>query len=157
MHTAAVAAIMMSSSVPELVVSYGDSGETTRVDIGVEPSVELSDEQVEDAISRLYSFLKTAFHLPRDNRLTLHETETGRTLSKETFRDPSYVSNFPRYWYLTASNGYTAATVPPVYQSLSMEDSTVSACMVIDQCTSRCTCIWVHGSRRGGHYWVLTL
>lgn len=109
------------SRVPEIVVSYGDSGETTRVDIGLVPRLELRDEQVDDATSKLYSFLKSAFHLPSESRLTLYETETGRILSKETFRDPSFVSNFPRYWYLTASNGYSAP--PAVFQSLSMEDS----------------------------------
>ena len=114
------------SSIPEIVVSYGDRGDSTCVDIGVLPCLELRDEQVQEATDRLYSFLRSAFHLPYDSRLTLHETENGRILSKETFRDPSFVKQFPKYWYLTAENGYNAASIAPTFQSLSVEDSIVS-------------------------------
>ncbi len=118
------------SSIPEIIVSYGAGGESTCVDIGIVPSLELSDEQVEEATTKLFSFLRSAFHLPFESRLTLHATESGRTLSNETFRDPSFVSNFPRYWYMTAGNGFNASNSTSVFQSLSAEDSTVS----ISQC-----------------------
>lgn len=116
------------STIPEIVVSYGNRGDSTCVGIGVVPSLELRDEQVEEATNNLYNFLRSAFHLPCESRLTLHETESGRILSNETFRDPSFVSNFPRYWYLTAVNGFNAPDITSVFQSLSVEDSTVS-CM----------------------------
>ncbi len=116
----------MSSPIPEIVVSYGGGGDSTCVDIGIVPSLELQDEEVEEATSNLYEFLRSAFHLPCESKLTLHETESGRILSNETFRDPSFVSNFPRYWYLTAGNGFNAPHITSMFQSLSMDDSTVS-------------------------------
>ena len=35
----------------------------------------------------------------------LHEAESGRILTKESFRDPSFISCFPRHWYLTVEKG----------------------------------------------------
>ena len=139
------------SSVPEIVVSYGNGGESTCVDIGVVPSLELRDEQVEEATSNLFSFLRSAFHLPFESRLILHETESGRTLSNETFRDPSFVSNFPRYWYLTAGNGYNASILTSaVFQSLSAEDSTVSVVMYIFE-TTNVICCYQYKPLDSGH------
>ena len=111
------------TSTPEIIVSYGDRGDRTCVSIGLVPGVELRDEEVDEATVQLLASVRSAFHIPIESRLTLHETETGRILSNETFRDPTFIPNFPRYWYLTVENGFTSLST--MFHSLS-EDDTVS-------------------------------
>ena len=111
------------AATPTIIVSY--AGREERLEIGVKPSVELGDDEVEKAAEELWNKLRQVFQLTVDSRLTLHETETetGRILSKETFRDPSHIPIFPKYWYLTVDNGYNTASLANLnFQSLSGED-----------------------------------
>lgn len=109
------------TSTPEIIVSYGDRGDRTCVSIGLVPGVELRDEEVDEATVQLLASVRSAFHIPIESRLTLHETETGRILSNETFRDPTFIPNFPRYWYLTVENGFTSLST--MFHSLSEDDT----------------------------------
>ena len=90
---------MVSTSLPVIVVSYG--GREERLTLSVRPCLELSDAEADQAADYVWKSLREMFSLPADAELTLHETESGRTMSKESFRDPSYLLRFPKFWYLT--------------------------------------------------------
>ena len=88
---------------PSITVSY--NGSEKRVALSVHPSLELTDSQVENAEGELYSLLRRLFNVV-DSSLAfyLHEVETGRVMSRESFRQPSYCQNFPTHWYMVLEN-----------------------------------------------------
>lgn len=86
------------SALLEVTVSYDNKDETFYV--GTRPSLELSDLQVDQAYDHLWQDVRRFFHLPMDSRATLYEAETNRILSKETFRDPTCIKKFPKYWFV---------------------------------------------------------
>ena len=90
---------MVSTSLPVIVVSYG--GREERLTLSVRPRLELSDAEADQAADYVWKSLKEMFSLPAAAEPTLHETESGRTMSKESFRDPAYLLTFPKFWYLT--------------------------------------------------------
>ena len=87
----------------EITVSY--SGREKRIPLSVRPSLELSDVQVDQAELELSGIVSLAFGVPTEVEFCLHEAESGRILTKESFRDPSFISSFPRHWYLTVEKG----------------------------------------------------
>ena len=97
----------MAATSPVITVSYG--GVERQLSIGIRPALELGDTEVDEAEEQLRSALRRAFSLPDEARLTVHETESGRCLSKESFRDPANLSQFPKYWYLRVDNGYSTS------------------------------------------------
>jgi len=86
----------------KITVSY--AGREKRIPLVVSPSLELSDVQVEYAESELHRVVRHVFQLPYESRFYLHEAESGRIMSRETFREPTQLSAFPRHWYLTVEN-----------------------------------------------------
>jgi len=95
----------------KITVSY--AGIDKRIPLVVTPSLELSDEQVMYAESELHRVIRHVFKIPHESLFYLHEAESGRIMSKETFREPTQLSAFPRHWYLTVENynGTGAAVV----------------------------------------------
>lgn len=83
----------------KITVSY--NGRERRIPLVVQPSLELSDFQVDQAELELCGIVRLAFNVPTEVEFSLREAETNRTLTKESFRDPSYLQAFPKYWYLT--------------------------------------------------------
>ena len=116
---------MVSTSLPVIVVSYG--GREERLTLSVRPCLELSDAEADRAAEHVWKSLREMFALPSEAELTLHETESGRTMSKESFRDPVYLLNFPKFWYLTVES-----TPALSFHSLDVEEvicmATRSAC-----------------------------
>lgn len=95
-------------STPYITVSY--SGQEERVCLSVQPSLELSDLQVDHAEGELHLLLRKLFKVEQDITFYLHEAETRRVMSKESFREPRYCKNFPTHWFLVmdsyvATNG----------------------------------------------------
>ncbi len=88
----------MNRPVPTITVSY--DGSEKRVALGVQPSLELSDSEVEKAESALHTLLRRLFSVESGCAFYLHEVETGRVMSKESFRQPSYCQTFPTHWFL---------------------------------------------------------
>jgi len=86
----------------KITVSY--AGREKRIPLVVSPSLELSDVQVEYAESELHRVVRHVFQLPYESLFYLHEAESGRIMSRETFREPTQLSAFPRHWYLTVEN-----------------------------------------------------
>ena len=82
----------------QITVSF--SGQEQVLPLSVRPSLELNDHKVNAAEVQLDEALRAAFSLNTNAKLYLHETMTGQILSKESFRDPGYCSEFPRHWYL---------------------------------------------------------
>ena len=97
----------MAATTPTITVSYGRI--ERQFPICVRPSLELSDAEVDREEERLCSALKRAFSLPDGVRVTVYDTVSDRSLSKETFRDPSNLAHFPKYWYLKVDNGITTS------------------------------------------------
>ena len=83
----------------KITVSY--NGREKQIPLVVQPSLELSDLQVDQAEFELCGIVRHVFSVPAEAEFCLHETESGRILTKESFRDPSYLTSFPRHWYLT--------------------------------------------------------
>ena len=90
-----------------ITVSY--SGKEKRVPLAVRPSLELSDFDVDQAELELCGIVCHLFNIPVEAAFSLHEAESSRILTKESFRDPSYIQRFPTHWYLTVEK--TAAEV----------------------------------------------
>lgn len=88
----------MSADVLSITVSY--AGAQKVVSLAVKPSLELSDTQVDYAESELQKEILRAFRVVGEAGFYLHEAESGRIMSKESFREPAYCEHFPRYWYL---------------------------------------------------------
>ena len=82
-----------------ITVSY--AGKEKRIPLVVRPSLELSDVDVDQAELELCHIVRHVFNIPVESDFSLHEAETSRILTKESFRDPSYLSTFPPHWYLT--------------------------------------------------------
>ena len=99
--------LMAATTTPLITVSYG--GVKHQMPIGVRPALELNDAEVDEAEEQLRTALRSAFSLPDEAQLTVHETESGRSLSKESFRDPANLARFPKYWYLRVDNGYSSS------------------------------------------------
>lgn len=91
----------------KITVSY--NGREKRIPLVVQPSLELSDFQVDQAELELCGIVRLVFNVPAEVEFSLHEAETNRTLTKESFRDPSYIQAFPKYWYLTVEKNATEA------------------------------------------------
>lgn len=89
----------------KITVSY--NGRERRIPLVVQPSLELSDFQVDQAELELCGIVRLAFNVPTEVEFSLREAETNRTLTKESFRDPSYLQAFPKYWYLTVEKSAT--------------------------------------------------
>ena len=95
---------------PLITVSY--NGGEKKVALSVQPRLELSDSEVDRAESELHRVLRKLFNMEQDSSFYLHEVESKRVMSKESFREPSYCQNFPTHWYLVmdsypAANGNT--------------------------------------------------
>ena len=86
----------------KITVSY--AGIDKRIPLVVTPSLELSDEQVTYAERELHGVIRHVFKIPHESLFYLHEAESGRIMSRETFREPTQLSAFPRHWYLTVEN-----------------------------------------------------
>ena len=86
----------------KITVSY--AGTDKRIPLVVTPSLELSDEQVTYAERELHGVIRHVFKIPHESLFYLHEAESGRIMSRETFREPTQLSAFPRHWYLTVEN-----------------------------------------------------
>ena len=82
-----------------ITVSY--SGRERRIPLSVRPSLELSDSEVDQAELELCGIVRHLFNIPVEAAFSLHEAESSRTLTKESFRDPGYIQAFPSHWYLT--------------------------------------------------------
>lgn len=93
---------MVSTATPVIVVTYG--GREERLALSVRPCLELSDVEADQAADHVWKTLKEMFSLSSGTEVTLHETESGRTMSKESFRDPAYLLHFPKFWYLTVES-----------------------------------------------------
>lgn len=83
----------------QITVSY--NGREKRIPLVVQPSIELSDFEVDQAELELCGIVRHIFNIAAEAGFSLHEAETDRTLTKESFRDPTYVTAFPKFWYLT--------------------------------------------------------
>ena len=94
-------AAIMSEQLLNITVSY--AGGKKAVALAVKPSLVLSDTQVDYAETELRKELVRAFRVIGEATFYLHEAESGRIMSKESFRDPSYCEHFPRYWYLVVA------------------------------------------------------
>lgn len=90
----------MASAENSVQITVSFSGQEQVLPLSVRPSLELNDHKVNAAEEQLDEALRRAFSLNSNAKLYLHETMTGQVMSKESFRDPGYCSNFPRYWYL---------------------------------------------------------
>ena len=106
-------------SSPHITVSY--NGWEKRVSLSVQPSLELSDAEVDNAEGELRRLLRKLFNVEQSTAFYLHEVESGRVMSKETFREPGYCTNFPTHWYLQmdtypTTNGSTAMGTNNSYQ-----------------------------------------
>lgn len=87
---------------PHITVGY--KGGEKRVTLSVQPSLELSDSQVDLAESELHRLLRRLFGVDSSAAFYLHEVETGRVMSKESFREPSYCLTFPAHWYMVMAS-----------------------------------------------------
>lgn len=94
-------------STPCITVSY-NGGEKKRVSLSVQPSLELSDFQVERAEGELQRVVRKLFNVDQETAFYLYEVETKRVMSKESFREPSYCQTFPTHWYLVIDNYSTS-------------------------------------------------
>ncbi len=110
----------MSDDRVKVTVSYG--GRERRIPLAVKPGLELSDEQVEFAESDLTKIVRHVFRVAPEFRVDLHETEGGRIMTKESFRDPSYLPDFPRHWYLSTEAIFGSQNVPPSTTTEVLED-----------------------------------
>lgn len=93
-----MAHIIVPMSSPHITVSY--NGGEKRVSLSVQPSLELSDAEVDLAEGELRRLLRKLFNVEQNTAFYLHEVESGRVMSKESFREPGYCTNFPTHWYL---------------------------------------------------------
>lgn len=96
----------------KVTVSFG--GRERRIPLAVRPALELSDEQVEFAEADLMAIVRHVFRVPSECTVDLHETEGGRIMTRESFRDPSYLPSFPRHWYLTTETVSAAQNLGPL-------------------------------------------
>ena len=92
----------------KITVSF--SGREKRIPLVVKPNLELSDEQVDHAEGELQRILRHVFQVSPEARIYLHETMTGRIMSKESFRDPANLPEFPKHWYLTTETLETSSS-----------------------------------------------
>lgn len=93
----------MADDSVKITVSY--NGREKRIPLVIQPSLELSDFQVDEAELELFRIVQHVFNVPAEAAFFLHEAETDRIMTKESFRDPSYLQEFPRHWYLTVEKG----------------------------------------------------
>lgn len=87
---------------PLITVSY--NGGEKRFPLLVKPSLELSDPEVQSAHLSLHNMLRKAFSLAQEAIFYLHEVETGRIMTEESYRDPRYCLSFPSHWYMIIEN-----------------------------------------------------
>lgn len=85
----------------QVCIAVGYSGKEKLLPLAITPALELSDEQVDWAESVLMRILRHNFHILPGASAYLHEAETGRIMTKESFRDPANLPRFPKHWYLT--------------------------------------------------------
>ena len=124
--SSSLTSLMAATTTPLITVSYG--GVKHQMPIGVRPALELNDAEVDEAEEQLRTALRSAFSLPDEARLSVHETESGRSLSKESFRDPANLARFPKYWYLRVDNGYSSSGL--LFDSIDREEEgQVSLCI----------------------------
>lgn len=107
-------AATITMNIPHITVSY--NGGEKRVPLGVQPSLELSDSEVNIAQGELHRVLRKIFCVEQDTPFFLHEVETGRVMSKESFREPNYCVNFPTHWYLVMDGYATNPITTNSYQ-----------------------------------------
>lgn len=93
---------------PHIKVSY--NGEEKTVPLVVQPSIELSDSEVENALSSLQKILRKSFTLLPDDIFYLFEAEKNRTMTQESFREPNYCRTFPGHWYLVLSSNNSSGS-----------------------------------------------
>lgn len=97
----------MANDALMITVSY--SGREKQIPLVVRPTLELSDFQVDQAELELCGIVRHVFQVPAEAGFSLHEAETSRTLTKESFRDPSYIQAFPKHWYLAVEKSAAEA------------------------------------------------
>ena len=90
----------------EIKVSY--NGLEKSLPLVVRPGLELSDLQVDCAEETLHGLVRKAFTLAYDAKFYLHEAESGRIMSVESFRDPANFPRFPPHWYLVVEGCKTS-------------------------------------------------
>lgn len=83
---------------PYITVSYKSSEK--KVPLALRPSLELSDFQVDSAHGDLHRLLRELFSIEEGTNFYLYEVESGRAMSKESFREPSYCQSFPSHWFM---------------------------------------------------------
>lgn len=93
---------------PHITVSY--NGGEKKVSLAVQPGLELSDSEVDNAQTDLHRILRKLFNVDQGQTFHLYEVVTGRVMSKESFREPTYCHTFPNHWYMvldtySSSNG----------------------------------------------------
>lgn len=122
----------------KITVTY--NGREKRIPLVVQPSLELSDFQVDQAELELCGIVRHAFNVPAEVEFGLHEAETNRTLTKESFRDPSYIQAFPKYWYLTVEKNATEAGEEEEKVSTAKERETLQMTCIVHSVLSTCSC-----------------
>ena len=90
-----------------ILVSY--EGKEQTIPLVVRPSLELSDGQIDRADSELKKLLRQTFQLPPESRCFLYEALSRRSLSAESFRDPSNLPVFPQRWLLSVEPSSSAS------------------------------------------------
>ena len=100
----------MASAENSVNIKVSFSGQEQVLPLSIRPSLELSDYKVDTAEDLLDQALRRAFSIQPDATFYLHEAETGRIMSKESFRDPGYCSDFPRHWNLIVEQRSNAKT-----------------------------------------------
>lgn len=99
---------------PYVTVSY--NGGEKRVPLCVQPSLELSDSEVEQAEGELHKLLRRLFSVEPNVAFYLHEVETGRVMSRESFREPSYCEVFPPHWYMVMDSSSSTGLLDGGFQ-----------------------------------------
>ncbi len=89
-----------------ITVSY--LGVEKQVPLSIKPCLELSDQEVVHTELELHKQLRRLFQVSSDVQFYLHEAESSRVMSKESFRE--YSGSFPSHWYLINSRDSNDAT-----------------------------------------------
>lgn len=134
----------MTDTEDNVCITINYCGVEKRIGLSVKPSLELSDRQVDSAEHALHARLRELFNVPEDVQFYLHEAETARIMSKESFREPGYTQSFPRHWYLVRPinnggsdvdppNGESSMITEGAHNGLQVYAHTVLYCMCMGE------------------------